>query len=112
MRQKIAPWFDRVIKEQVSDSLHIMEERGGQYGDSWGPDMHTTHTDEALRHVFGIDLRKVTHSQKRALLLSAIVDIKTNRKAGAAEYLEDTDTDLVNYLMARKAAMLEAIRRR
>lgn len=95
-------WFNSVCELVDQEQNAIMQERGGQYGDSWG-ECQWLALRATMRKVSGpIDSPEIC----RAMALAALVDIKYQRLMGG--YKEDTPQDLCNYLKGYVVAMREA----
>jgi hypothetical protein len=87
--------FNRAALSTLNESLAILDQRGGEYQDSWATEnMQSPFLNNIFRE-FGVTLDK---EQTRLVMLAALCDVKLSRLAGP--WKRDTAVDLINYLGA------------
>jgi len=99
MSKESKGWFNDATTEIQAEVTAVMEQRGGEYCDSWGQgEFHNTW--QAVKDCvsnWGLILinAKARKIAVRMVALAAMVDVKIARMGGG--YKEDTFIDLNNY---------------
>lgn len=93
--------FIRAATATIKEVAQTMQERGGQYSDSWGEDATWNLTSSIVKKYTGKDLSK---EEMACIGLAVFIDQKYSRFLGG--YKKDTALDLVPYL----AALVEKVK--
>jgi hypothetical protein len=93
-----APTFTKAVRETLAEATSVLDQRSGEYLDSWSLDNQSTPFLDNVLSGFGVS---VTPEQKRLVLLASLCDVKLSRLTGP--WKQDTAIDLVNYTAALAA---------
>jgi hypothetical protein len=89
------PTFTKAALETLDECRAIVDQRAGEYEDSWATANQVTPFLDNMLKTFNVTLTK---EQKRLVLLASMCDVKVSRLVGP--FKTDTVVDLINYSAA------------